>query len=133
MNPKQLIVLGALIFAFTTIRQLYRWAKMGVFQRYDPENPPVKWERKDKNPAHYPYAMLLIIDGMESRGQMRLVEQHLNAIPGVWAEMDFQKKECIAHTRLHMQEEPLRKAVQNAGCMVLMIREIAQENANNFS
>lgn len=51
-----------------------------------------KPRKVDKNPDHYSHHVMLEIEGMACQNCAKRVENALNAIDGVWAEVDLKQK-----------------------------------------
>ncbi len=64
----------------------------------------------------------LIIEGMMCSHCARHVERALNALPGVQARVDLSQKAALVESAGKLDEELLKKAVQDAGYEVVAVR-----------
>lgn len=64
----------------------------------------------------------LVIEGMTCGHCAAHVERALNALPGVLAKVDLQRKEARVEAAAEISDGILRQAVQNAGYEVVAIR-----------
>jgi len=64
----------------------------------------------------------LIIEGMMCGHCAAHVERALNAIAGVQAKVDLQRKAAVVQAAQEVQDAVLRQAVQNAGYEVVAIQ-----------
>lgn len=77
----------------------------------------------DKNPAHYPYRILLKIDGMMCNNCVNHVENSLNALEGVWAKVDLMEGKADVRMKQRIEADQLKKAVAVAGYRVYQVSE----------
>lgn len=73
----------------------------------------------DRNKEHYPYEVILTIDGMTCSNCVRHVENALNGLDGVWAQVDLGSRQATVRMRQAVPEDTLRQAVSEAGYTVL--------------
>ena len=64
----------------------------------------------------------LIIEGMMCGHCAAHVQRALNAIPGVQAEVNLQRKSAVVESAQEVADDVLRQAVQNAGYEVVAIQ-----------
>jgi copper chaperone CopZ len=73
----------------------------------------------DRDKSHYPYTVVLKIDGMTCGNCTRRVENALNRMDGTWAEVDLGEQRATVRTKQPANLEQLRQVVQEAGYLVL--------------
>lgn len=78
---------------------------------------------EDKDRSHYPYTFVLTIDGMTCSNCVRRVENALNRLQGVWAQVDLGSRTATLYLKQLLPEETLRRAVRETGYTVLEVRE----------
>ena len=76
----------------------------------------------DRDKSHYPYETVLTIDGMTCSNCVRRVENALNNLDGVWAQVDLDSRKAIVRTKQVLSEDTLREVVQKAGYLVLSVQ-----------
>lgn len=74
-----------------------------------------KSRKVDKNPDHYSHHVMLRIEGMTCQNCAQQVENALNAIEGVWAEVDLERKRARVRQKEQIPVEKLCAAVEKAG------------------
>ena len=82
----------------------------------------------DKNRSHYPYRVVLRIDGMTCENCTRRVENALNTMEGVWASADLYNGRAEVLMKRPVPAEELRARVNQTGYTVLAATE-AGKNA----
>ena len=70
---------------------------------------------KDRDLRHYPYCTTLAIRGMHCRSCAVRVENSLNAIDGVFADVSLRAGTAAVHMKRKIPEARLRQAVMGAG------------------
>lgn len=75
----------------------------------------------DKNPANYPCSVTIVIDGMTCNHCKQRVENALNELDGVWADVNLSKHSALVRMKTQLQEMELRRAVIKAGYGVVRI------------
>ena len=85
------------------------------------EAPDRKVKVGDKNKSHYPYTLYLKVDGMTCGNCVRRVENALNRLDGVWASVEMDRHMATVHMKESLSEETLKKAVKDAGYLVLQV------------
>lgn len=78
---------------------------------------------KDKNRAHYPYHVTLEIGGMTCDNCARRVANALNALEGTWATVHIDTKTADVRLKAEPDDDALRRAVADAGYVVLGNRQ----------
>ena len=76
----------------------------------------------DRDKTHYPYETVLTIDGMTCSNCVRRVENALNQLDGVWAQVDLSSHQVTVRMKQALSEDTLRDAVRAAGYIVLSIQ-----------
>ena len=76
----------------------------------------------DRDKTHYPYEAVLAIDGMTCSNCVRRVENALNQLDGVWAQVDLSSHQVTVRMKQALSEDTLRDAVRAAGYIVLSIQ-----------
>lgn len=74
----------------------------------------------DRNRAHYPFKVILTVDGMVCSGCETRVENALNVLDGVWATADAGSGSVTVLLRAEPDEQALRRAVNSAGAYTVM-------------
>lgn len=77
----------------------------------------------DQDKRHYPYTVTLTVDGMTCGNCVRRVENALNRLDGVWAEVDLGARRATVRTKQRPDEAALRQAVRGAGYLVLSVEQ----------
>ena len=85
------------------------------------EAPDRKVKVGDKNKSHYPYTLYLKVDGMTCGNCVRRVENALNRLDGVWASVEMDRHMATVRMKEILPEETLKKAVKDAGYLVLQV------------
>lgn len=65
----------------------------------------------DKNKAHYPYKVLLTVDGMVCGNCSAKIENSLNEIDGVWAMANISEKTVTVLMKTPVDEDIIRNKV----------------------
>ena len=74
-----------------------------------------KMKVRDKDKSHYPYSRLLKVDGMSCGNCASHVENALNGLEGVWAQVDLEKGEALVRMKQEYGNNELKQAVKEAG------------------
>lgn len=82
-----------------------------------------KMKVRDKDKSHYPYSLLLKVDGMSCGNCASHVENALNSLEGVWAQVDLEKGEALVRMKQEYGNNELKQAVKDAGYVVYKIEE----------
>lgn len=70
---------------------------------------------EDKDPAHYPYSVTLSVEGMTCSKCKARVENALNGIDGVWAQVDLQAGSAQVRMKKTVPDDELYRVVAQAG------------------
>ena len=89
----------------------------------DSDGPQRRVRVADKNPEHYAHAVRLGIGGMTCANCARRVENALNGLDGVWAQVDLQKASALVRAKAPVTEEMLSRVVAQAGYTVTGMEE----------
>jgi copper chaperone CopZ len=84
----------------------------------------------DRNPAHYPYTAVLTIYGMVCSNCAVRIENALNTIDSVWAQVDLPQKQAIVCMKYEVNDDDLRSAVNSLGSYTVMNIE-RKKNVSN--
>lgn len=80
------------------------------------KEPPEKKVRvKDRNPHHYPYSVILKVEGIVCANCTRRVENALNRLDGVWAHVDPGEKTALVRMKQETDVQQLRDALKQIG------------------
>lgn len=79
---------------------------------------PRKIRVADRDPAHYPYEKTLQIKGMTCRNCAVRVQNALNSLDGVFAQVNLHNGTAEVRTKSELPDGMLRKAVAGAGYSV---------------
>lgn len=85
------------------------------------EAAPKKVKVEDHNRKHYPYKVVIRVDGMTCGNCARRVENALNRLPGTWAEVDLGARQATVLLKEPPQEQLLDQTVRDAGYLPLSI------------
>ena len=88
-----------------------------------PQPSGKKMKVRDKDKSHYPYSRLLKVDGMSCGNCASHVENALNGLEGVWAQVDLEKGEALVRMKQEYGNNELKQAVKEAGYVVYKIEE----------
>ena len=75
----------------------------------------------DKDASHYPYSVKLEIEGMTCGNCKARVENALNSLDGVWAEVDLGTNSAIVRMKEKLSNDDLRKTVLHSGYAVTKV------------
>ena len=97
-----------------------------------------KMKVRDKDKSHYPYSRLLKVDGMSCGNCASYVENALNSLEGVWAQVDLEKGEALSgyHTVLKKALPVLKHqldrglSLNDAGAVTLLYIMAHSEDTN---
>lgn len=76
-------------------------------------------EVEDRNPKHYPYELVFYIGGMRCSKCPMLVENALNSIDGVWAQVSLADEKALVRMKQPVKKTTFNKAVNDAGFRIL--------------
>ena len=77
----------------------------------------------DRDRSHYPYRLVLGVDGMTCQNCQRHVENALNTLPDTLAEVNLSAQNVTVWTKADADEEVIRKAIRDAGYLPLRTKE----------
>lgn len=77
----------------------------------------------DRNPAHYPYHKKVMVDGMVCANCATRVENALNSLEGVWANVNLSGGFADIRMKQKIQPEELRRAVKESGYIAYSISD----------
>ena len=123
MNIVLIILLVALV-AFAVWRTVLR-SRRGGGCCGEHEAAEKKINTADRNKAHYPFAVSMKIGGMTCENCARKVENAINKQDGVWANVSISDKTARVLCKTEPDESALRKAVRQAGYVVLRVEKQA--------
>lgn len=85
---------------------------------------PVKKVRvADRRKENYPHKVLLTLDGMTCANCALRVENALNSLSGIWAEVDLGRKTAVVRSKEPLDLERLCQEVRNAGYLVIHTKQ----------
>lgn len=87
------------------------------------EEPIKKVHVADRNKKHYPYEIILFIDGMTCANCALRVENVLNSQPGIYAKVDLGQRKASVLSKEPADVSVLRQRVRDAGYTVLNVKE----------
>lgn len=113
-----LIVVVLLVFAARSYRKKLSYGCCGAGS-----GPEKKVRVRDKNPEHYPYLVTIGVEGMSCSKCKERVENALNVMEGVWAEVSLEEKTARVRMKERISDEDLAKTITRKGYEVTGIRE----------
>lgn len=75
----------------------------------------------DRDLSHYPFCKVLKIDGMSCGNCVNRVENSLNSLDGVWAQVDLAQGEAKVYMKEMKEDQMLKDTVKEAGYIVYKI------------
>lgn len=69
----------------------------------------------DRNPANYPHSAVLTVEGMTCSQCKARVENALNGIDGVWAQVNLKDGSALLHMKKPVADDELRRVIAQAG------------------
>ena len=115
-----LLILVFVYAIYSYVRKLRQGG--GCCGGHEPAEKKVKVAARDTR--HYPYTVTLTVDGMTCGNCVRRVENALNRLDGVWAEVDLGARRATVRTKQRPDEAALRQAVRGAGYLVLSVEQV---------
>lgn len=76
---------------------------------------PCRIKVADKNKNNYPYTTLLKIEGMSCQNCAVRIENALNGLQGVWAQVNLANKQAVVRMKQPVEEQELCSLVAKAG------------------
>ena len=119
-------ILVAALLSLVFVYAIYSYVRKlrqggGCCGGHEPAEKKVKVADRDKR--YYPYTVTLTVDGMTCGNCVRRVENALNRLDGVWAEVDLGAHRATVRTKQRPDEAALRQAVRGAGYLVLSVEQ----------
>ena len=113
-----LLALACIYGVYSYVRKLRQGG--GCCGEHEPPVKKVKVADRDK--SHYPYETVLTIDGMTCSNCVRRVENALNHLDGVWAQVDLGSRKAVVRMKQMLPANTLRETVREAGYTVLSVQ-----------
>ena len=79
---------------------------------------------RDKQADHYPYVKKLKIYGMVCGNCANRVQNSLNAMEDVWAEVNLSEGSALVRMKKEISDDQLKKCVADSGYTVLSIEKM---------
>lgn len=79
------------------------------------DDAPCRIKVADKNKSNYPYTTMLKIEGMSCQNCVVRVENALNGLPGVWAQVNLANKQAVVRMKQPIEEQELCNLVAKVG------------------
>lgn len=79
----------------------------------------IRFEVEDKNPKHYPYELTFYIGDMKCSKCPILLENALNSIDGVWAQVNLNDEKALVRMKQPVKKTVFQKTVKDAGFRIL--------------
>lgn len=118
----ELVIIGILaLIGVYTVFDYRRKLKFGCCGASDHREKRVSVT--DKNLSHYPYYKVIQIDGMVCGSCREHLENALNRLPGVWAEVSLEKKRAAVRMKEKISDDALHRAVREAGYFAVAITD----------
>lgn len=114
---KMVVITAAVFCGFMAYGMLQREGKIFCTRSHqgDTGRVPVRDRRK----GHYPYRTYVRVEGMNCAKCALKVENSLNRLPDTWATARPGDKRVLVRTKQPFREEPVRRAIEEAGYTVL--------------
>ena len=122
MGNAVVIVILVLIVVWAVFKTVQKYRKGGGCCG-DHEEMPRRIPVHDRRESNYPYKLTLSIGGMTCENCAIRVENALNLLPDTWAKVDIAEKTAVVLTKNEPDENQLRRAVQEAGYVVMDIKK----------
>ncbi|HIU14814.1 MAG TPA: heavy-metal-associated domain-containing protein [Candidatus Ventricola intestinavium] len=85
------------------------------------DDAPKKVRVADKNPAHYPYCVRVSIEGMTCSRCRQRVEDALNRIEGVFAQVSLRESSATVRMKRPVSADEMRRVIAQAGYQAVKI------------
>lgn len=116
----ELVIIGILaLIGVYTVADYRRKLKSGCCGASDHREKCVRVTDRDR--SHYPYYKLIQIDGMVCGSCREHLENALNRLPGVWAEVSLENKRAAVRMKEKVSDNELRRTVREAGYFAVTI------------
>lgn len=87
------------------------------------EVPVMKVRIADRNKSNYPHILEIYINGMTCANCATRVENALNSLPGVWAQVDLGRKAALMRSKSPVEADIIRHTVRQSGYIVTDIKD----------
>ncbi len=115
-----IFILAIVIFAIFVIRGYIKRLSNGCCGSGGDRKKVKKVKVGDRDPSHYPFAVVLTIDGMVCQNCAQRIENTLNGLDGVWADADAYTKKVLVRMKEPMNKQLLRDTVNHIGGYTVM-------------
>ena len=117
-----IIVLVLVAIAVLSVMSYVKKLRSGCCGASDEKVKRVRVADRDK--SHYPYSVVLTVDGMVCGNCAARVENALNALEGVWASADVGHGTVMVRMKQSLEEQLLRSTVNQIGGYTVMKVEV---------
>lgn len=117
-----IIVLVLVAIAVLSVMSYVKKLRSGCCGASDEKVKRVRVEDRDK--SHYPYSVVLTVDGMVCGNCAARVENALNELEGVWASADVEHGTVMVRMKQSLEEQLLRSTVNQIGGYTVMKVEV---------
>lgn len=117
-----IIVLVLVAIAVLSVMSYVKKLRSGCCGASDEKVKRVRVTDRDK--SHYPYSVVLTVDGMVCGNCAARVENALNALEGVWASADVEHGTVMVRMKQSLEEQLLRSTVNQIGGYTVMKVEV---------
>lgn len=117
-----IIVLVLVAIAVLSVMSYVKKLRSGCCGASDEKVKRVRVADRDK--SHYPYSVVLTVDGMVCGNCAARVENALNALEGVWASADVEHGTVMVRMKQSLEEQLLRSTVNQIGGYTVMKVEV---------
>lgn len=87
------------------------------------EAPIKKVHVTDRNKSNYSYTIEISINGMTCANCAVRVENALNSLPDIWAQVDLGKKSAVVRSKSPLNGDIIRNAVRESGYIITEIKD----------
>ena len=108
-----IIVLVLVAIAVLSVMSYVKKLRSGCCGASDEKVKRVRVTDRDK--SHYPYSVVLTVDGMVCGNCAARVENALNELEGVWASADVEHGTVMVRMKQSLEEQLLRSTVNQIG------------------
>lgn len=117
-----IIVLVLVAIAVLSVMSYVKKLRSGCCGASDEKVKRVRVTDRDK--SHYPYSVVLTVDGMVCGNCAARVENALNELEGVWASADVEHGTVMVRMKQSLEEQLLRSTVNQIGGYTVMKVEV---------
>lgn len=117
-----IIVLVLVAIAVLSVMSYVKKLRSGCCGASDEKVKRVRVADRDK--SHYPYSVVLTVDGMVCGNCAARVENALNELEGVWASADVEHGTVMVRMKQSLEEQLLRSTVNQIGGYTVMKVEV---------